>query len=432
MEELLQWSTRQRPPELRRERRFHCQTALLLECVRRQTFANWPVAFVDPDQLAKAGFFYIQKKDHVQCFFCHGIVGFWDPGDQPELEHRRHFPKCAFVGDVVTGNVPVLCPADDTGRVFRLLSEYHAFRVTSTRPIAKTPVHKYQDDAQVDVGQLAYPQFNTDASRKQTFTNWEAEVGISTHALVAAGFFYTGISDWVQCFHCGGGLFCWRQGDDPATDHARYYPCCPFIRTQKGKDTISRMKDDNIPPSAIIRPILLSEEEANLFLAHPFAKKLIAMGLSRTSVKKAFRLLVEQSGTLCRTVTDALELVFEYEETQTQQRLASDAASVLQRSSVQVPENSSLEQEVLPMEEVATTGHDAAYYHTLLQEVKELQQRVTEEERRLTCRVCKVGRRAVVLLPCSHLHLCATCARPRDACPTCSAIIRGTFRPIIG
>lgn len=64
--------------------------------------------------------------------------------------------------------------------------------------------------------------------------------------------------------------------------------------------------------------------------------------------------------------------------------------------------------------------------------VETLRQQVLEEESRLLCRLCKKERVAVVFQPCSHLHLCAQCARPRDTCTTCGALVRGTLRPIIG
>ena len=106
----------------------------MYESVRRQTFTNWTLPFVDPDQLARAGFFYLRTLDHVQCAFCQGVVGYWDPGDLPLQEHRRHFGGCRFISDMPTGNVPASHSADDTGRVYRLLEEYHNFRVSSTRP----------------------------------------------------------------------------------------------------------------------------------------------------------------------------------------------------------------------------------------------------------------------------------------------------------
>ena len=134
-------------------------------------------------------------------------------------------------------------------------------------------LHSLSPDAtQPDAGHMSYPQFNTDAARTQTFRNWPKNVGVAPDALAAAGFFYTGLSDWVQCFHCGGGLFAWREGDDPAADHTHYYPWCPFIRTVCDKQAAHRPWGDNLPPVPVIRPIHLSQQEEDLLLAHPLAK----------------------------------------------------------------------------------------------------------------------------------------------------------------
>lgn len=281
----------------------------MFEAVRRQTFTNWPLLFIDPGQLAQAGFFYLQKHDHVQCAFCRGVVGYWDPADRPLDEHRKHFPTCRFVSGLPTGNVPVYHPADDTGRAYRLLEEYHQFRVSSTKPVGSAyqsgectarvcfssqpfikhensfclPAHQaatpgtvlsasFTDSTQADTGSMSFPQFNTDNVRRQTFREWPQGLGLAPETLVAAGFFYTGLADWVQCFHCGGGLFAWRKDDDPAADHARYYPWCPFIRTVKCKVREQWPWGDNTPPPAVIRPIDLSGQEEVLLLAHPLAK----------------------------------------------------------------------------------------------------------------------------------------------------------------
>ncbi|XP_071530777.1 baculoviral IAP repeat-containing protein 7-like [Panulirus ornatus] len=434
-----QWPTHRRLPELRRERRFHWQSDLLLESVRRQTFANWTVDFVEPDQLAREGFFYLQISDHVQCVFCQGIVGYWDPGDRPDVEHRKHFPNCAFVTKEPTGNVPLSHPADDRGRVYRLLDEYHSFRVASTRPVFKSSGNYHVDAKVVDRSHLAYRQFNTEASRKQTYTRWSSEMGVSVDALVAAGFFYTGVSDWVQCFHGGCGLFCWRKGDDPIADHARYYPWCPFIRTKKDEEASTstttttatqKIWGDNDPPSAVIRPIALTDEEANLLLAHPIAQRLLAMGLSANSVKGALKQNLELRGGFRRTVSEALEVVFDFEENQ--QKIASPGSStLLQEDAPGGTELLATEGTPTSLEAKAITEDATAQYEALLRDVAELRARVQVEERRLLCRECQVERIEVVLQPCSHLHLCATCARPRDICPTCSTVVRGTLKPII-
>lgn len=211
----------------------------------------------------------------------------------------------------------------------------------------------FTDATQADAGQMSYPQFNTENSRRQTFREWPQGSGLAPETLVAAGFFYTGLSDWVQCFHCGGGLFAWRRNDDPAADHARYYPWCPFIRTVTGKAREHWPWGDNMPPPAVIRPIDLSRQEEDLLLAHPLSKvsppaagpapkvfprrpthrvaadteeahlgnaasfpqqRLVEMGLTPGSVKAALRGRLERTGRFCLEVSEALELVFDYEE----------------------------------------------------------------------------------------------------------------------
>lgn len=138
------------------------------------------------------------------------------------------------------------------------------------------------DATQTETGQMSFPQFNTDNARLQTFREWPRGLGLAPETLVAAGFFHTGLSDWVQCFHCGGGLFAWRRGDDPAADHARYYPWCPFVRTMCGKTREQWPWGDNTPPPPVIRPIDLSTHEVDLLLAHPLAK--VSLPLSKILV----------------------------------------------------------------------------------------------------------------------------------------------------
>lgn len=137
---------------------------------------------------------------------------------------------------------------------------------------SKVILRSFTDSAQASKLQMSYPQFNTDTARLQTFRDWPRNLGLAPEALVAAGFFYTCLSDWVQCFHCGGGLFAWRRNDDPAADHARYYPSCPFIRTVCGKAKEQGLWGDNTPPLPVVRPTDLSPQEEELLLAHPLAK----------------------------------------------------------------------------------------------------------------------------------------------------------------
>ncbi|KAG0717151.1 Baculoviral IAP repeat-containing protein 7-A [Chionoecetes opilio] len=422
--------TQPRPYELRRERRFHSLADVMFESVRRQTFTNWTLPYVDADQLARAGFFFLRTHDHVQCAFCRGVVGYWDPGDQPLEEHRRHFSACRFVSGMPTGNVPANHSADDTGRAYRLLEEYHHFRVSSTRP---APNKYHRDATQVDAGgHISYPQFITGDTRKPTFRNWPESVGVTPDSIVAAGFFYTGLSDMVQCFHCGGGLFGWREGDDPAADHAHYYPWCPFIRTVCDSPGGARPWGDNLPPAPVIRPIQLSTHEEDLLLAHPLAKRVVEMGLQPSSVKAGLKAKLEKTGRFCLEVTEALEVVFDYDESRR------SAACIVAESSLVRDGVVAMEVAPVPAPQIAAVTEDArrdelkTRKQLLQQEVVDLQRLLEEEKNRLMCRICKSSPVEVVLQPCSHLHFCATCARPLDRCRTCDTAVRGTLRPIIG
>ena len=50
-----------------------------------------------PEQLATAGFFYLDIGDHTQCFYCDGGLKNWDSTDKPWVEHARWFGNCKFL-----------------------------------------------------------------------------------------------------------------------------------------------------------------------------------------------------------------------------------------------------------------------------------------------------------------------------------------------
>jgi hypothetical protein len=76
------------------------------EVVRFRTFQNWKSTAITPNILAKAGFFYFNDADKVQCAFCLGIVGGWEPTDDAFAEHKKHFPRCPFILGLPVGNLP--------------------------------------------------------------------------------------------------------------------------------------------------------------------------------------------------------------------------------------------------------------------------------------------------------------------------------------
>ena len=65
------------------------------EMARLATFANWPsTAAIEPRELARAGFYYLEHRNKVRCFSCKKKIRNWSPGDNAMDSHKRN---CLFV-----------------------------------------------------------------------------------------------------------------------------------------------------------------------------------------------------------------------------------------------------------------------------------------------------------------------------------------------
>ncbi|NXL27181.1 BIR7B protein, partial [Glaucidium brasilianum] len=71
---------------------------MVTEEMRLSTFQSWPqYTDMNPEQLARAGFFYTGQGDVVRCFYCDGGVRNWSFGDDPWREHAKWYPGCEFL-----------------------------------------------------------------------------------------------------------------------------------------------------------------------------------------------------------------------------------------------------------------------------------------------------------------------------------------------
>lgn len=60
-----------------------------------------------------------------------------------------------------------------------------------------------------------------EAVRLQSFENWPSS-HVRPGDLAAAGFYYAGQTDLVQCFECSIKLCSWQDGEDPMAEHQRH------------------------------------------------------------------------------------------------------------------------------------------------------------------------------------------------------------------
>ena len=222
------------------------------EAARFRTFFNWKNQAVRPSQLAKAGFFYFNDEDKVQCVFCLGILGNWKAGEDPAHEHRTHFPRCPFMlGDRV-GNIP--------NRDLRLTSNGRALEQSSSppSPVIGNPlfqnyicVRKDSPTVFIDPSyqlielnielyiQPKRPELILLNERLETFKTWPIGLTQTPLSLAQAGFYYTNVGDRVKCYHCDTGLINWLPGDCPWSLHARWGPHCIHLLLIKGQQYIN-------------------------------------------------------------------------------------------------------------------------------------------------------------------------------------------------
>lgn len=210
----------------------NCSKCLLQESKRLATFHScWSCTFISPEELAKWGFFFVgssDKKDRVQCIFCNGIIQDWEPKDTPEKEHRFHFPNCDFIRNQPVGNVPLESSIADIPSNTSYTDVCGGF----IRP------HSQPEKLPKQLREPREPKFSTYMERLQSFKNWPKGLAQTPRQCSEAGFYYSGIADFVRCFYCGGGLKNWEPTHDVWIEHIKWYPTCEFLIEKKGKKFI--------------------------------------------------------------------------------------------------------------------------------------------------------------------------------------------------
>ncbi|NXO03042.1 BIR protein, partial [Rhinopomastus cyanomelas] len=435
------------------------------EEARLRTFHSWPLTFLSPADLAKAGLYYLGTADRVACFTCGGQLSNWEPKDNAVAEHRRHFPACPFVEN--------------------LAREQASFNVSNV-------------------------SMQTHEARVKTFISWPARIPVQPEQLADAGFYYVGRNDDVKCFCCDGGLRCWESGDDPWIEHAKWFPRCEYLLRVKGGEFVSQIQarfphlleqllstsdtpvDENIDPPIIHFEPGESRSEDAVMMNTPVVTAALEMGFSRKLVKQTVQSKILTTGENYKTVND---LVFdlltaedesrEEEEERQFEEVASDDLSLIRRnrtalfqrltSVLPVLESllsaraiTELERDVIKqktqvplqarelIDTVLVKGNEAAsifrsclrdcdpaLYKDLFVEknVKyvptedvsglpvEEQLRRLQEER--TCKVCMDREVSIVFIPCGHLVVCKECAPSLRKCPICRGTIKGTVRTFL-
>jgi baculoviral IAP repeat-containing protein 2/3 len=159
-----------------------------IENNRLRTFEGWPAnAAVEPQRIAKAGFFYTGSDLEVQCFCCGGKISEWNYGDQVMALHRALDPQCPFVKNPTqSGNIPII-PGDTPQPSTSSSSE-----ADGERPSSST----VGDSGTWDQGMM----YRSEAARLESFRSWPISFIVAPERLARAGFYYLQQGDKVRSF----------------------------------------------------------------------------------------------------------------------------------------------------------------------------------------------------------------------------------------
>ncbi|XP_034970914.1 baculoviral IAP repeat-containing protein 2 isoform X3 [Zootoca vivipara] len=373
--------------------------AMSTEEVRLHTFESWPLTFLSPSSLAKAGFYYIGPVDRVACFACGGQLSNWEPKDNAMSEHRRHFPNCPFV-------------------------------------------EQMRDQTSFTVSNMS---MQTYVMRLSTFKSWPAAVPVQPPRLADAGFYYVGRNDDVKCFCCDGGLRCWESGDDPWVEHAKWFPRCEYLRHMKGQEFVHQIQvrfphlleqllsTSDTPVDENVDPRDEMNEEEKVVQAEEVTSDLSLIRKNRNALFQRLTcvLPILESLLTSKVITEVeYHVIKQKTQTPLQARELIDTILVKGNTAANIFRNGLQE-------------CDSVLYKDLFEEKKmpyiqtedvsglpmEEQLRRLQEER--TCKVCMDKEVSIVFIPCGHLVVCKECAPSLRKCPICRGTIKGTVRTFL-
>ncbi|XP_050443224.1 death-associated inhibitor of apoptosis 2-like isoform X2 [Adelges cooleyi] len=237
---------------------------------RLRTFNDeWKLEFLTPNQMAKAGLYYLGKQDRVRCMFCSKEFDYWQRGDDPLVEHKRKSPQCPFFKENTGYDVCGLYgspPSDKSSNEEAKKIQNFLDSLGVVQQI-KTPKHK---------------EYATYDARLATFDKCEKKMKQETHTLCEAGFFYIGDgqNDQMLCFCCSQGLKDWEDDDEPWTEHARWSPNCSYVLLSKGKNFVDEAcgKKKEIPT--------IDKEELTKFIANHKDNSILESNIKVSSTKR--------------------------------------------------------------------------------------------------------------------------------------------------
>lgn len=268
-------------------------------------------------------------------------------------------------------------------------------------------------------------------ARLKTFDNWPVRF-LKPEVLAKNGFYYLGRGDEVRCAFCKVEIMKWVEGDDPAVDHQRWAPQCPFL---KGPSALEHLGRDECgvsapPPTSAIQmqgPVhpKYASQSARLrsFKDWPRSMRQKPEDLSDAG----FFYTGHGDKTKCFCCDGGLK---DWEEDdipwEQHARWFNRCAYVLLVKGKQFVQMVRTEASFVGPNEEDTIPQASVTPQAIKPQEPEKEEPTVEDSK--LCKICFSEERNIGFVPCGHVVACAKCALASSKCPMCRRTIEWAQR----
>lgn len=239
-----------------------------------------------------------------------------------------------------------------------------------------------------------------------------------------------GISDYVKCFFCDGGLCEWEPDDDPWTEHALWFGDCEFLQLNKGTSFVqSCQKLEKRKLDREMKTSSLTDDEK--------AVKAVESWLDSD--------LVKQLQKIQSFDTDSIKAALHQrwlDRQQPYEHLSDLIAAVVELKSIPrylflnlaflILANHFSYFRLLRYNSKTNETDDDSFKDTesfsSLSLSSPSPQNSNKSGERIFCKICLDKEVGVLFLPCGHVVACTQCAPGFTECPICRKMIKSIVR----
>ncbi|XP_050058346.1 baculoviral IAP repeat-containing protein 7-B-like isoform X2 [Aphis gossypii] len=388
---------------------------------RLKTFDGvWKLQFITPNQMAKAGLYYLGIQDRVRCLFCSKEFDYWQPGDDPTVEHKRQSPQCPFFNDSSAGyDVCGLfgsAPADVKSNILSNTAQ-DILEAVGVLQVMKNPSHK---------------EYALLEARLKSFEKCMIPLKQDVQTLCEAGFFYigNGQNDQMLCFYCSQGLKDWEDDDDPWTEHAKWSCTCSYVLLSKGLKFVEQANSEMCTETSKLNiPTLFNffaEHKDMTFFENNLKVNSTKRKLDQSEISDISQIKISSDEILHlsqkrdpNTMPDSMLCKICYKEEMKVAFIPCGHVIACIQCAVTLEQCAVCRQPFTRAMRVYLSMDDKK--GTDLEELPCSSSQCLEEQLDpMTCKVCHKEEMAEAFIPCRHVYACVKCAADMNECPVCT------------